>query len=73
MKVEEIEQLMAEDIVQSLQEIRENIATMGREEAMQSHASVMLLMSSIKPESAAVFHTIIAFKLAELTAQRADS
>jgi hypothetical protein len=73
LNVEEIEQLLAEEIVQSLQEIRDNIKEMGREKAMRSHASVMLLMMAMKPESAAVFNTIIAFKLAELTAQRADS
>lgn len=71
--IEEIEVLCAEEIVQTLQEVRDNIQEMGREVAMQSHARLMVMLMSLKPESAAVFQTIITFKLAELTAQRADS
>lgn len=71
LNIEEIEQLCAEEIVQSLQEIRDNIQEMGREEALQSHVRLMLLMMAMKPQSAAVFNTILVFKLAELTAQRA--
>lgn len=71
--VREVEVLAAEQIVQSLQEIRDNIREMGRDEAMSAHVQLQILMMAMNPEAVAVMNTILAFKLAELTAQRDDS
>lgn len=73
LNIQEVEQLAAEEIVGTLQEIRDNIRDMGRNEAMNSHAQLMLLMMAMKPEAVAVMNTILVFKFAELTAQRDDS
>lgn len=73
LNIQEVEQLAAEEIVGTLQEIRDNIRDMGRNEAMNSHAQLMLMMMMIKPEAVAVMQTILVFKFAELTAQRDDS
>lgn len=65
MLIEDIEREAAEEIKGSLQEVRENIAAMGREAAMQSHSRMELAMMMLKPEAAAVMNTILIFQLAE--------
>lgn len=70
--VEEVERLAAEQIVDTLQEIRDNIKAQGRAEAMDQHVRLMLMMMMIKPEAVAVMQTILMFKFAELTARREE-
>lgn len=70
--VEEVEQLAAEQIVDTLQEIRDNIKAQGRAEAMDVHVRLMLMMMMVNPEAVAIMQTILMFKFAELTARRED-
>lgn len=51
----------------ALQEIRENVAELGRDEALKRSVQMNYLLATIRPDVVATMATVVMFDLAKLT------